>query len=41
LQLLLCDTKLQGGEAVPFLYIRKARYQSHTGSGPMSVVFEV
>jgi len=35
------NTKLQAGKAAPFLYAGKARYQSHSGSGPMSVVVEV
>jgi len=35
------DTKLQAGRAAPFLYVGKARYQSHTGRAPMSVVFAV
>jgi hypothetical protein len=35
------DTKLSGGKAAPFVYHGKVHYQSHTGSGPMSVIFEV
>lgn len=41
MHLFVRDTKLQGGKAAPFLYVGKARYQSHTGSAPMSVLFEV
>ena len=41
MHLFVRDTKLEGGKAAPFLYVGKARYQSHTGSGPMSVVFEI
>ena len=41
LHLFVRDTKLSGGKAAPFVYHGKVRYQSHTGSGPMSVVFEV
>lgn len=35
------DHKLQAGKAAPFVYFGKARYQSHKGSAPMSVVWEV
>ena len=35
------DTKLQAGKAAPFVYHGAVRYRSHTGSAPMSVVFEV
>jgi hypothetical protein len=41
LHLFVRDTKLLGGKAAPFLYVGKAKYKTHTGSGPMSVVFEV
>jgi superfamily II DNA or RNA helicase/SAM-dependent methyltransferase len=41
LHLFVRDTKLSGGKAAPFVYHGKVRYQSHTGSGPMSVIFEV
>ena len=30
-----------GGKAAPFVYQGQARYQSHHGGGPMSVVFLV
>lgn len=35
------DNKLQAGKAAPFVYYGRVRYQSHTGSAPMSVVLEV
>jgi hypothetical protein len=35
------DHKLQAGKAAPFVYFGKVKYLSHTGSAPMSVVFEV
>lgn len=35
------DHKLQSGKAAPFVYHGKADYVSHTGSAPMSVVFEI
>ncbi len=41
LHLFVRDTKLSGGKAAPFVYHGKIRYQSHTGSGPMSVIFQV
>jgi len=41
LHLFVRDTKLSGGKAAPFVYHGKVRYQSHSGSGPMSVIFEV
>jgi len=41
LHLFVRDTKLSGGKAAPFVYHGQVRYQSHSGSGPMSVIFEV
>ena len=41
LHLFVRNTKLTGGKAAPFVYHGKVRYRSHTGSGPMSVIFEV
>ena len=41
LHLFVRDTKLSGGKAAPFVYHGRVRYKSHTGSGPMSVTFEV
>jgi superfamily II DNA or RNA helicase/HKD family nuclease len=41
LNLFVRDTKLSNGKAAPFVYHGKVRYQSHVGSGPMSVIFEV
>lgn len=41
IHLFVRDQKLQGGKAAPFVYYGKARYRSHTGSSPMSVVLEV
>lgn len=35
------ETKLQGGKGAPFVYRGKVRYQSHTGSRPMSVTFSL
>jgi hypothetical protein len=35
------DAKLAGGKSAPFVYQGKVTYQSHQGSGPMSVVFEL
>jgi superfamily II DNA or RNA helicase/SAM-dependent methyltransferase/SOS-response transcriptional repressor LexA len=41
LHLFVRDAKLAGGKASPFVYHGAVRYRSHTGSAPMSVVFEV
>lgn len=41
LHLFVRETKLSGGKAAPFMYCGKARYKTHSGSAPMSVVFEV
>ena len=34
-------TKLASGKAAPFVYHGRATYESHRGSGPVSVVFRV
>ncbi|MGL1835129.1 DUF3427 domain-containing protein [Rhodocyclaceae bacterium SMB388] len=41
LHLFVRESKLAGGKAAPFVYYGPVRYRSHSGSGPMSVVFEV
>jgi SOS-response transcriptional repressor LexA len=41
IHLFVREHKLQAGKAAPFVYHGKARYQSHTGSAPMSVVLEL
>ena len=41
IHLFMREHKLQGGKAAPFVYFGKASYQSHTGSAPISVVFNV
>ena len=41
IHLFVRDTKLEKGKGAPFVYQGKARYQSHSGSNPMSVVFSV
>jgi hypothetical protein len=41
LHLFVRENKLTEGKAAPFVYKGKARYQSHTGSAPMSVIFDV
>jgi superfamily II DNA or RNA helicase/SAM-dependent methyltransferase/SOS-response transcriptional repressor LexA len=35
------DGKLAGGKAAPFVYHGRATYESHQGSGPVSVVFSL
>jgi len=35
------ENKLRNGKAAPFTYYGPVEYQSHEGSGPMSVVFKV
>lgn len=35
------DGKLEGGKSAPFTYHGRIRYRSHSGSAPMSVVFEL
>ncbi len=41
LHLFVRDAKLHQGKAAPFVYHGRARYRSHTGSRPMSVIFDV
>ena len=41
LHLFVRETKLTNGKAAPFVYFGKARYKSHSGSAPISVVLEV
>jgi hypothetical protein len=41
IHLFIRDAKLAAGKAAPFVYHGQARYRSHTGSQPMSVIFEV
>jgi len=41
LHLFVRETKLAGGNAAPFLYCGRARYKTHKGSAPMSVVLDV
>jgi superfamily II DNA or RNA helicase len=41
IHLFVREHKLQAGKAAPFVYHGKAKYQSHSGSAPMSVVFEL
>lgn len=41
IHLFVREAKLSGGKAAPFTYFGRARYRSHTGTAPMSVVFDV
>lgn len=41
IHLFIRDGKLAGGKAAPFTYQGRAIYESHQGSGPVSVVFRV
>jgi superfamily II DNA or RNA helicase/HKD family nuclease/SOS-response transcriptional repressor LexA len=41
IQLFVRETKLENGKGAPFVYHGTVRYKSHTGRGPMSVIFEV
>lgn len=41
LHLFVRDNKLENGKASPFRYYGQVKYQSHTGSKPMSVRFEL
>lgn len=41
IHLFVRDHKLADGKAAPFVYQGAVRYQSHSGSAPMSVVFRV
>ncbi|MBA5686119.1 DUF3427 domain-containing protein [Rugamonas apoptosis] len=40
IHLFVRENKLSNGKAAPFFYHGTVRYRSHSGSGPMSVVFE-
>jgi hypothetical protein len=35
------EAKLSGGKGAAFTYAGKVMYRSHTGSAPMSVIFDV
>jgi hypothetical protein len=41
IHLFVRDSKLAGGKGAPFVYHGRVSYQSHQGSGPMSVVWRV
>lgn len=41
IHLFVRDGKLAGGKAAPFVYQGRATYESHQGSGPVSVVFSL
>ena len=41
IHLFVRETKLANGKGSPFLYFGPVRYVSHTGSKPMSIVFDV
>jgi len=41
IHLFVREGKLGNGKAAPFIYYGPVRYDSHTGSSPMSVVFEL
>jgi len=41
IHLFVRDGKLAGGKAAPFVYHGRATYESHQGSGPVSVVFKL
>jgi len=41
LHLFVRENRLENGKGAPFRYYGKVQYQSHSGSKPMSVVFEV
>lgn len=41
IHLFVRETKLENGKGAPFVYQGPVRYLSHTGSSPMSVVFEL
>jgi SOS-response transcriptional repressor LexA len=41
IHLFVRDGKLAGGNAAPFVYQGRATYESHQGSGPVSVVFRL
>jgi hypothetical protein len=41
IHLFVREHKLEAGKAAPFIYYGQVRYQSHSGSAPISVVFKV
>jgi len=41
IHLFIREAKLSDGKGAPFTYVGKARYRSHKGSAPMSVVLEI
>jgi hypothetical protein len=41
IHLFVREQKLENGKAAPFTYYGPVRYRSHTGSAPMSVVFDL
>ncbi len=41
IHLFVRDGKLAGGKAAPFVYHGRVTYESHQGSGPVSVVFSL
>jgi SOS-response transcriptional repressor LexA len=41
IHLFVRESKLENGKGAPFVYHGKVRYQSHTGSNPMSVIFKI
>ena len=41
IHLFVRESKLENGKGAPFVYQGKVRYQSHTGSSPMNVVFSL
>ena len=41
IHLFVRDGKLAGGKAAPFVYHGRVTYESHQGSGPVSVVFQL
>lgn len=41
IHLFVRDTRLNAGKAAPFVYYGAVTYRGHTGSAPMSVIFEV
>jgi superfamily II DNA or RNA helicase/SAM-dependent methyltransferase len=41
IHLFVREAKLAGGKGAPFLYHGPVRYRSHTGTEPMSVIFEL
>jgi hypothetical protein len=41
IHLFVRESRLSAGKGAPFSYLGKVRYRSHTGSAPMSVLFDV